>query len=66
MATQPSDPAGITESCRSCGKQTLHRVRVEIVTESAKKKNAQFSREPYRVSMCQECGVESRQRMNDA
>lgn len=66
MATQSSDLAGIEEPCRNCGTKTPHEVRVELVTESGKQKNAQFSREPYRVSKCKACGVESRQRMNDA
>lgn len=66
MATQPSDPDGITETCRSCGTETLHEVRVELVTESSKEENSEFSREPYRISTCQECGAETKQRMNNA
>jgi hypothetical protein len=66
MATQLSDPDGMTESCRNCGTETLHEVEVALVTESSKEENAQFSREPYRLSTCVECGAERKQRMNNA
>ena len=67
MATKPSTTDdGIVESCQSCGKETVHDVRVEIRTESNKQQNVEFSREPYRVSECAECGAETVQRMNDA
>lgn len=66
MATQLSNPAGITESCQNCGTETLHEVEVTLVTESSKTENAQFSREPYRLSTCVECGAETKQRMNNA
>jgi hypothetical protein len=66
MATQPGPPADIVEQCPSCDAPTPHLVRVEIRTESTKAENAQFSREPYRVTVCRDCGVESVQRMNDA
>ena len=66
MATQLSNPDGITESCRSCGTKTLHEVEVTLVTESSKEENSQFSREPYRLSTCVECGAETKQRMNNA
>jgi hypothetical protein len=41
-------------------------VRVEIRTESSKNENAEFSREPYRISVCAECGEETTMRMNNA
>lgn len=66
MATQLSNPAGITESCRNCGTETVHEVEVTLVTESSKTENAQFSREPYRLATCVECGTETKQRMNNA
>ena len=66
MATKPSNAEGIMESCGSCGRETAHDVRVEIRTESNKEENAEFSREPYRVAVCEECGTESITRMNDA
>lgn len=66
MATQPSDPDSIHEACTDCGGETLHNVRVEIRTESDKKENAEFSREPYRVAVCNDCGAETSTRMNNA
>lgn len=66
MATQPSDPDSVREACTNCGGDTLHDVRVEIRTESDKEENAEFSREPYRVVTCNDCGAESATRMNNA
>ncbi len=66
MATQPSDLDGVTEICPECACETTHKVRVELRTESSKKENAEFSREPYRVSTCMKCGGETVQRMNNA
>lgn len=66
MATRPSDTDGMTESCEVCERETLHQVQVELRTESSKPKNAEYSREPYRVATCFECGETSAQRMNDA
>lgn len=66
MATQPSDPDGIREACTDCDGETLHDVRVEIRTESKKEQNAEFSREPYRIAVCNDCGTETATRMNNA
>jgi len=44
---------------------TLHQVSVQMRTESKKDENAEFSREPYRVTECQRCGTRTSQRMND-
>jgi ribosomal protein L44E len=57
---------GVTEYCPACGRETAHTVEVQIRTESDKKENAQFSREPYRVSTCRTCGGGRTQRMNNA
>ena len=57
---------GMLEECPSCGHETPHEVSVEIMTESSSPKNAEYSREPYRVSECQVCGTESALRMNNA
>jgi hypothetical protein len=54
------------EPCESCGRETPHEVRIEIRTESIERENAEFSREPYRVATCVDCGTESAIRMNDA
>ncbi|QZX99773.1 hypothetical protein [Halobaculum rubrum] len=66
MATQPSVSDHVTERCVTCGGKTTHGVRVEIRTESQKEENAEFSREPYRITTCNECGVETATRMNNA
>jgi hypothetical protein len=67
MATQPSgSPGDIREQCTTCDAETLHSVAVEIRTESSKAENAEFSREPYRVSTCIRCETETVQRMNNA
>ncbi|WP_224448905.1 hypothetical protein [Haloprofundus salilacus] len=65
MATKP-EPDGVAETCDRCGRETTHNVRVEIRTESQKRENAEFSREPYRISVCGVCGTEKTQRMNNA
>lgn len=66
MATQNHISQGMTEHCEECGRETSHDVSVQIRTESRKKKNAEFSREPYRVTQCLVCGTEHSQRMNNA
>lgn len=66
MATQPSDPDSVREPCSNCGGETLHDVRVEIRTESQQEENAEFSREPYRVVVCNDCEAERATRMNNA
>jgi uncharacterized Zn finger protein len=66
MATTDDPIDGITEYCEECGTETPHEVSIQIRTESVKEQNAEFSREPYRVSECQRCGNRSNQRMNNA
>ncbi|WP_255192282.1 hypothetical protein [Natronobeatus ordinarius] len=66
MATTDNSINGMTEYCEECGFDTLHEVSVQIRTESLKEENAQFSREPYRVTECQRCGLRKSQRMNNA
>lgn len=66
MATTDNSFNGITEHCDDCELETIHEVNVQIRTESLKQENAQFSREPYRVSECQRCGNRTSQRMNNA
>lgn len=63
--THPNDD-GMLEECTSCGHETPHDVSVRILTESSKRENAEFSREPYRVATCGVCGTEERTRMNNA
>jgi hypothetical protein len=66
MATTDSGLADVTEDCGSCGRATPHSVAVKILTESGKRENAEFSREPYRVSECRLCGETTTTRMNNA
>jgi len=66
MATTPSTPDNTVEYCSQCGRETSHLVRVEIRTESTKPENAEFSREPYRLTRCLDCGAETTLRMNNA
>lgn len=66
MATQPSDPDRVRQHCAECAARTPHDVTVEIRTESQNAEHAEFSREPYRVVVCRDCGTESATRMNNA
>jgi hypothetical protein len=66
MATTENSIDGMTEPCDACDMDTLHRVNVQIKTESNSSENAHFSREPYRVKECQQCGERTSQRMNNA
>jgi hypothetical protein len=56
----------VSEPCGECGRETPHGVAIEIRTESDKPTNAEYSREPYRVSTCRVCGGETAIRMNNA
>lgn len=53
------------EECSSCGRETPHSVSIEIRQESTKQNHVEYSREPYRVSVCEECDTTERLRMND-
>jgi hypothetical protein len=64
--TPTQDEETIEEPCEHCDRQTPHYVSLKLVTESKKERNAEFSREPYRVTECAICGEEKRQRMNNA
>jgi len=67
MSIQPEDPDGaMTEYCETCGRTTPHNVSIKLLTESQREENAEFSREPYRVSACQLCDAERSIRMNNA
>jgi|AntRauTorcE11898_2_1112593.scaffolds.fasta_scaffold39705_2 hypothetical protein len=66
MATTDSAFDGLTEYCEACDSDTLHQVSVQILAESRKPENVEFSREPYRVAECQRCGERDSQRMNNA
>ncbi len=64
MAVQ--NDASMTEPCDDCGRPTPHEVSVQILTESTREENAEFSREPYRVTECLVCGETRSVRMNNA
>lgn len=66
MAAQTQGDDTMAEQCHKCGRETPHHVVVQIRTESTKEENAEFSREPYRVSTCRVCGTEEAIRMNNA
>jgi hypothetical protein len=65
MAIKPVEN-DVVEHCESCNESTPHSARIELRTESAKETNAQYSREPYRVTECMVCGENCSQRMNNA
>ena len=65
MATRIDDER-MAETCEECNRETPHEVRIQLLTESKKDENAQFSREPYRVSTCRACGSQETVRMNNA
>ena len=56
----------VEEPCDNCATATPHDVNIKIRTESDKDENTEFSREPYRVTECLDCGETSSQRMNNA
>jgi hypothetical protein len=56
----------MAERCDNCGRETPHTVSVQIMTESSRPENAEYSREPYRVSECRVCGTQTALRMNNA
>jgi len=66
MASKRAAFSEMSESCESCQHETPHSVSVELKTESADAENAEFSREPYRVSECTVCGETETRRMNNA
>jgi hypothetical protein len=66
MATTEDSIPDMTEECNACDASTPHTVTVEILTESPNPENAQYSREPYRVSQCNVCGATEKTRMNNA
>ena len=65
MASTQSETE-LAEFCEHCEHETPHAVSIELKTESSKSENAEFSREPYRVSECRLCGETTTTRMNNA
>ncbi|GAA0272652.1 DUF7835 family putative zinc beta-ribbon protein [Halobacterium noricense] len=66
MASKNIQSDGIVEQCSECGRERPHEVSIDILTESNDEQNAEFSREPYRVSECKACGTTTKTRMNNA
>jgi hypothetical protein len=66
MASKTPSTDGMTEHCDGCNRTTCHEVSVELRTESDGDQNAEFSREPYRVTRCRECDHTESLRMNNA
>ncbi|MFQ3318067.1 MAG: hypothetical protein ACI8UR_001947 [Natronomonas sp.] len=66
MATRMTNEDEMAEECTECSRETPHEVSIQLRTESRKEENAEFSREPYRVSTCRVCGAEETIRMNNA
>jgi len=56
----------MTEHCERCDRPTSHEIQVRILREAESGENAAFSREPYRISECTVCGLETTIRMNNA
>ncbi|ODR80854.1 hypothetical protein BG842_02505 [Haladaptatus sp. W1] len=65
MVTTTTTDSQSGELCENCDAMTPHQVTIEIVTENEDNSNAAFSREPYRVTECQQCGTTSKQRANN-
>ena len=66
MSGRSQSTDSFDEPCDDCGRETPHSVRIELLTESDKRRNAAYSREPYRLATCRFCGHTTRQRMNNA
>lgn len=66
MATAGDSITDVTEECEDCERVTPHTVNVQLLTESHNGENAEYSREPYRVSECKVCGTSTALRMNNA
>ncbi|MFB6070240.1 MAG: hypothetical protein ABEJ76_04390 [Halanaeroarchaeum sp.] len=66
MAGPTRDAETVRVRCEDCHERTVHRVRVQLRTESSVEENAAFSREPYRIAVCTVCDRVTEQRMNDA
>jgi hypothetical protein len=59
------EPGSVLEHCGECGRETPHAVSIEILEEGSGGEKVAYSREPYRVSVCERCGSTEQLRMND-
>ncbi|SFR54594.1 DUF7835 family putative zinc beta-ribbon protein [Halogeometricum limi] len=65
MSATP-DADEYTEECTECQRETRHRVQIELKEEGGNEGTTDFSREPYRITVCSVCDTEESLRMNDA
>jgi hypothetical protein len=63
--TMDARPGQFSEDCPACGRETAHSVSIELRHERPERSHTGYSREPYRVSVCDSCGATERLRMND-
>jgi hypothetical protein len=54
------------ECCDDCGDEQPCEISLAILTENPTGEYAAFSREPYRITECLDCGATTKTRMNDA
>ena len=59
------EPNRVFENCASCGRETPHSVSIEIRKEGASQNQIEYSREPYRITVCDRCGKREQLRMNN-
>lgn len=55
----------VVERCERCQGDRPHRVTLVILTENDQTENAGCSRQPYRVTECQSCSVETKERLSN-
>ncbi|WP_438267359.1 DUF7835 family putative zinc beta-ribbon protein [Haladaptatus halobius] len=65
MGAKRSADSQLVERCDNCAAMTPHQVTIKLITENEDSQNAAFSREPYRITECQQCAATRKQRMND-
>ncbi|MFB6101239.1 MAG: hypothetical protein ABEJ73_01580 [Haloplanus sp.] len=65
MASTTRQMPTTEEYCDECGDEQPVEISIAIVTESPLEKHAEFSREPYRITECLNCGATTETRMND-
>ncbi len=65
MPEQLTNPSISVEYCECCRSETKHTVYIDILEESSEGPHVSSSREPYRVTVCEQCDTETEVRMND-
>lgn len=65
MSTKPEwDGGGFSEPCKPCGRETPHRVRLEVRSAKPTPESQVHAREPLRIATCRVCGEDSIRRMS--